>query len=176
MENQQLEFDLSETSSLVLELTGNPWTDFGIVSLCAELRMSAQDFLVKGPLLTENEATIIIDVSDIEKAKTWFYQTLRDKWNNIYHQSLIAKVLKYTPIKENGFINPDEMINITAVEQEIIKKEFVERRIKRSKKIENKESLFERRFNFVGRPGDVNTIQEKLKSIVGEIIESLTTQ
>lgn len=30
MENKQLEFDLSNTSSLILELTGNPWTDFGI--------------------------------------------------------------------------------------------------------------------------------------------------
>ena len=176
MKNQQLEFDLSNTSSLVLELTGNPWTDFGIVSLCAELRMSAEDFLIEGPFLTENEATITIDILDIETVKTWFYQTLRDKWNNIYHQSLIAKVLKYTPIKENDFINPDEMIDITDVDREIIKKEFVERGIKRSKKIENKESVFERRFNFVGRPGDVKTIQESLKSIVGEIIESLTTQ
>ena len=48
MENQQLGLDLSSTSSLVLELTGNPWTDFGIVSFCAELRMGAPDFLVEG--------------------------------------------------------------------------------------------------------------------------------
>ena len=167
---------MMENQQLVLELTGNPWTDFGIVSLCAELSSPKPDFLIAKPVLTENDATIIIDVSDIEKVKTWFYQTLRDKWNNIHHRSPIAKLLEYSRNQENGFINPDEMIDITAVEQEIIKKELVRRKIKRSIKIEDKESVFERRFNFVGRPGDVKTIQENLKSIVGEIIESLTTQ
>ena len=160
-----------ENQQLVLELTGNPWTDFGIVSFCAELRMSAQDFLVEGPFLTENEATITIKVSDIETVKTWFYQTLRDKWNSIHHQSLIAKLLEYTPIQENGFIKSDEMIDIRDVDREVIKK-----KMKRSKKIEDNESVFERRFNFVGRPGDIKTIQENLKSIVDEVIESLTTQ
>ena len=160
-------------SRLVLELTGNPWTDFGIVSLCAELSSPKPDFLIEKPILTENNATIKIDISDIEKLKTWFYQTLRDKWNSIHHQSPIGKVLKYKPSQENGFINPDEMIDITDVNREVIKKEFVKRKIKRNKKIEDNESVFERRLNFVGRPGDIKTIQGKLNSIVDESIENL---
>lgn len=169
MSNQQ-------NTLLTLELTGNPWTDFGIVSLCSELRMGAPDFLVKAPLLTDNEATITIDISDIETVKTWLYGTLRDKWNNIHHKSLIAKLLKYTPNQESGFINPDEMINITDVNREVIEKECIKRKMKRKKKIEDKELAFERRSNFVGRPGDIKIVKEKLKSIVDEIIESLTIQ
>ncbi len=170
---EQLKLGFSEESTLVLELTGNPWTDFGIVSFCAELRMTKPHFLVEDPILTENEATITIDVSDIETVKTWFYQTLRDKWNNIHHKSLIAKVLKYTPIQEDGFINPDEMIDITNVEREIIKKELIKRKIKRNIKIEDNVPVFERRYNFIGLPANIKTIQGKLNSIVEESLESL---
>ena len=38
MKNQQLELDMSGNSTLTLELMGNPWTDFGIVSFCEDLR------------------------------------------------------------------------------------------------------------------------------------------
>ena len=38
---EQSQLNLNEKSSLVLELTGNPWTDFGIVSFCAELALYA---------------------------------------------------------------------------------------------------------------------------------------
>ncbi len=43
---EQLEFNLQDSQpvnmpQLVLELTGNPWTDFGIVSLCQDLSSSA---------------------------------------------------------------------------------------------------------------------------------------
>lgn len=169
----QEQFDFSKNSLLVLELTGNPWTDFGIVSLCQELSSPNPDFLVEKPFLTENVATITIKVSDIEEMKTWLYQTLRDKWNNIHHQSLIAKVLKHTPLQENGFINPDEMIDITDVDREVIKKELIRRKIKRSKKIEDRESVFERRPNFVGQPKNIKTIYKNLQSIVDGSLESL---
>ena len=173
MENKQLEFDLSSNLSLTLELTGNPWTDFGIVSLCAELRMNAQDFLVEDLLLTENEATITIGISDIETVKTWLYQTLRDKWNNIHHRSLIAKLLEYSPNQENGFINPDETISITDEERKKIKNEVIKRKIKRKIKIEDPVLVFERRYNFVGRPTDFRTIYNNMESIVDGVLESL---
>ena len=172
MKNQQLEFDLSNTS-LVLELTGNPWTDFGIVSLCQELSSPKPDFLVEKPFLTENMATITIDISDIEEVKTWFYQTLRDKWNSIYHRSFIAKLLEYTPNQESGFINPDETINITDEYREIIKKELIKRKIKRNIKIEDRVSVFERRYNFIGLPANIKIIRKNMESIIDESIESL---
>ena len=173
MENRQLELDLNGNLSLTLGLTGNPWTDFGIVSLCSELRMSSPQFLVEKPFFTESEVTITIRMSDFKTVKTWFYQTLRDKWNNIHHRSLIAKLLEYTPHPESGFINPDEMIDITDVEREIIEKELIKWGIKRSKTIEDTESVFERRFNFVGLPANIKTIRKNLESIVEESLESL---
>lgn len=166
-----------KNQQLILELTGNPWTDFGIVSLCEELRMSNPEFLLEDPFLTENKATITIDVSDIETietAKVWFNQTLREKWNNIHHQSLIAKLLKYTPNQEKGFINPDEMIDITGIDREIIKKELIKRKRKLSKKIEDKEPVFERRYNFVGLPANIKAIRKRLESIIDEGLQSLT--
>ena len=173
--NSQPDSDLESSVSLnlELELTGNPWTDFGIVSLYAELSSPKPDFLVEKPFLTKNAATVIIDASEIETVKTWFYQTLRDKWNNIYHRSLIAKLLEYTPHQESGFINPDEIIDIADVDREVIKNECTKRKLKRSKKIEDKESVFERRYNFVGLPANVKTIQKNLESIIDESLEVL---
>ena len=156
----------SSEATLILSLTGNPWTDFGIVSLCKELETSAH-FLVKKPFLMENEVKITIGASDIETVKTWFNQTLRDKWNNIYHPSPIAKVLKRTPIRENGFIKPDEKISIDAAARKTIKE-----KLKRSK-VEDQELLVERRRNFVGLPENIKTIQRKLDNMVHESVASL---
>lgn len=156
----------SSEAKLTLSLTGNPWTDFGIVSLCKELEVS-EHFLVKKPFLMENEVKITIDASNIETVKTWFNQTLRDRWNNIYHPSPIAKVLKRTPIQENGFIKPDEKIQIDAAARKTIKE-----KLKRSK-IEDEELLVERRTNFIGVPENIKTIQKKLDSMIHESVESL---
>ena len=120
MESQQLEFDLSGHSSLVLELIGNPWTDFGIVSLCAELRMIAPDFLVESPFLTENEAIITIDVSNIEEVKTWFEDRLKSRWNQIYWLSKEARLYNKSLMRNEsltydmeGFVVTDEKIPVT---------------------------------------------------------------
>ncbi len=154
-------------AKLTLSLTGNPWTDFGIVSLSEELWSSDPRFLIEKPLLTENAAMITIDISDVEMIKTWFNQRLRDKWNNIYHPSPIAKALKRAPIQENGFIKPDEKISIDDAARKTIKD-----KLKRSN-IEDEELLVKRRSNFVGVPGNIKTIQNNLVEMVDEIVENL---
>ena len=156
----------SSEAKLTLSLTGNPWTDFGIVSLCKELELSAP-FMIDKPFLTESEVTITINVSDIEPVELWFNQTLRDKWNNIYHPSQIAKVLKRTPIQENGFIKPDEKILIDAAAQKTIKEKL------KQSNIEDEELFVERRTNFIGLPANIKTIQKKLDRMVHQSIESL---
>ena len=170
----QLELPMADQNSdsseakLTLALTGNPWTDFGIVSLCKELETSAR-FLVKKPFLMENEVTITIDASDIETVKTWFNQMLRDRWNDIYHPSQVAKVLnKLSPIKKEGFINPSETILIHDADRAVIKE-----KLKRRRKIEDEALLVERRTNFVGVPENIKTIQKKLGNMVHESVESL---
>lgn len=171
----QLELQMTDQQSdsyeakLTLSLTGNPWTDFGIISLCAELRLSDPPFLVGQPFLTENDATIIIDVLNIEMVEPWFNQMLRDKWNDIYHPSQIAKVLnKLTLTKEDGFIKPSETILIHDADRAVIKE-----KLKRRREIEDEELFVERRTNFVGVPGNIETIQKRLDSIVHESVESL---
>ena len=154
-------------AKLTLSLTANPWTDFGIVSLCEELKVSKPPFLIGQLFMAENEATITIDVSDIETVETWFNQTLRDKWNSIYHPSPIAKVLKRTPIRENGYIKPDEKIPIDAAARKTINE-----KLKRPK-IADDEPLVERRPNFVGVPANIKTIQNNIVKIGDESVESL---
>ena len=83
----------SSEAKLTLSLTGNPWTDFGIVSLCEELRLSDPPFLVEEPFLTESEATITIDVSDVKTVETWFNGMLKSRWNKIYWLSRVGKIL-----------------------------------------------------------------------------------
>ena len=71
MKNQQMELDLSGKSTLVLELTGNPWTDFGIVSFWDELRSTPFSCKLE---LTPHEATITTDVVNLEKFEEWLNQ------------------------------------------------------------------------------------------------------
>ena len=111
-------------STLVLELTGNPWTDFGIVSLCQELSSPKPNFLVEKPFLTENEATITIDVSDKEKVKAWFNDRLKSWWNQIYWLSKEARLynkalMRNVSLKPDaeGFVITDEKIQITQDEK-----------------------------------------------------------
>ena len=72
---EQLQLDLNEKSSLVLELTGNPWTDFGIVSFCAELRSTRFCELE----LTPHEAIITTDAANLEKFEEWLNQKVHGK-------------------------------------------------------------------------------------------------
>ena len=178
MENQQLEFDLSGNSSLILELTGNPWTDFGIVSLCAELRMIAPDFLVKRPFLTENGATITIKVSDKEKVKTWFNDRLKSRWNQIYWLSKEARLynkslmhnVSLTPDVE-GFVVTDEKIPITEDQKKRIKELSPQTQVK------NEIRVATHRLNFIGtlgRSGDVQKIKREKENIVHDFVENWT--
>lgn len=173
MENKQLEFDLNGHSSLVLELTGDPWTDFGIVSLCAELRMIAPDFLVEGPFLTENEATITIDVSDVEKVKTWFNDRLKNRWNQIYWLSKDARIYNKTLMRNvslqydvEGFIVTDEKIPIIKDEKKLIKGLSFQTQKK------NEMQVATHRLNFIGTKSDVGKIKREKENIVHDFVEN----
>ena len=178
MENQQLEFDFSSTSPLVLELTGNPWTDFGIISLCEELRMTDPEFLVEKPFLTESEATITIDVSDIEEVKTWFNDRLKSRWNQIYWLSkevrLYNKSLMHNvSLKHDteGFVITDEKIPITQDQKKRIKELSPQIQVK------NEIRVATHRLNFIGTLGkgksrDVQKIKRETENIVHDFVEN----
>ena len=69
METQQLEYDFTNTPAFVLKLTGNPWTDFGIVSFCRALEHS---HFIEALNLTAYEAILTIqpDAHDNFNEKT----------------------------------------------------------------------------------------------------------
>ena len=162
--------DLSETK-LTLSLTGNPWTDFGIVSLCEELRRSAPPFLVNQPLLTENEATITIDISDIETLETWFNGMLKSRWNQIYWLSRVGKILNRSLTYDTeGFVVTDGKTQITEGEKAQIKELLPLTQVK------DEMPIAQARLNFVGfigkegKTGDARKILKQRETIIHNFV------
>ncbi len=174
---EQLELDFGETSSqLVLELTGNPWTDFGIVSLCWELRMGVPDFLIEVPILTENEVLIAINVLDKESIKAWFNDRLKSRWNQIYWLSKDARIYNkslmhdlYLKTDTEGFVVTDEIIPIMENQKKRIK-EF-----SHQTQVKNEIRVASHRLNFIGtlgKSGDVQKIKRQKENIVHDFVEN----
>ncbi len=165
MENQQLEFNLSDTSSLVLELTGNPWTDFGIVSFGAELRSTPFDCKLA---LTPHEATITIDVANLEKFEEWLNQRFMERWNSLFWLSRGAKILEGAKLSydEHGYIDRDgSRIQTTEDDRALIKKEW------KGSTIKDTLSLIQMRFNFVGIGNNADTFRTKQQQNIRDFIQ-----
>ena len=165
MKNQQLEFDLSNTSSLVLELTGNPWTDFGIVSFCAELRSTPFKCQL---VLTPHEATLTMDAANLEKFEEWFNQRFMERWNKLFWLSRGAKILGGTKLSydEHGYIDRDKsQIQTTEDDRARIKKEW------KGSTIKDTFSLTQIRFNFVGIGNNADTFRTKQQQNIRDFIQ-----
>ena len=165
MENQQLEFDLSGESSLVLELTGNPWTDFGIVSFCEELRSTPFSCKLE---LTSHEATITTDVANLEKFEEWLNQRFMERWNSLFWLSRGAKILGDTKLSydEDNYINRDgSRKQTTEDERALIKKEW------KSSTIKDTMPLIQIRFNFVGIGNNADTFRTKQQQNIRDFIQ-----
>ena len=169
MTEKQLEFDLTQgspkDSALVLKLTGNPWTDFGIVSLCEELRLSDPPFLVEQPFLTEHEATITIETLDIETVETWFNGVLKSRWNQIYWLSRVGKILdRSLTYDAEGFVVTDEKTLITDSDKARIKEFSPQTQVKDEMRIA------QARLNFIGMPADARKIKRERETLVRKFV------
>ena len=161
---EQLKLNLNEKSSLVLELTGNPWTDFGIVSFCAELRSTRFCKLE----LTPHEVTITTDAANLEKFEEWLNQRFMERWNSLFWLSRGAKILGDTKLSydEDGYINRDgSRIPTTEDERSLIKKEW------KSSTIKDTMSLIQIRFNFVGIGNNADTFRTKQQQNIRDFIQ-----
>ena len=161
----------SSEAKLTLSLTGNPWTDFGIVSLCEELRLSTPSFLVEEPFLTENEATITIDISDIETVETWFNGMLKSRWNQIYWLSRVGKILNRSLTYDTeGFVVTDEKTQITEGEKAQVKE------LSPLTQVKDERPTAQPRLNFVGfigkegKTGDARKILEQREAIIHNFV------
>lgn len=167
----QLELSLNDQKSdrveaeLTLSLTGNPWTDFGIVSLCEELRMGDPPFLVEKPAFTENEATIAIDVSNVESVEAWFNEMLKERWNQIYWLSRVGKMLdRSLTYNAEGFVVTDEKTQITKGDKARIKELSPQTQVK------DEETIAQMRLNFIGTNSDAQRLRKQMKSRVHNFI------
>ena len=169
----QLELSMTDQQSdspetkLILSLTGNPWTDFGIVSLCEELRLSDPPFLVEQPFLTENEATITINVSDIEMVETWFNGMLKSRWNQIYWLSRVGKILNRSLTYDTeGFVVTDEKTQITKSEKAQVKE------LSSQTQVKDEMPIVQTRLNFIGMPADARKIKRDREMLVQNFLQN----
>ncbi|RKU23505.1 hypothetical protein C6499_18350 [Candidatus Poribacteria bacterium] len=167
MENQQLEFDLSNTSTLVLELTGNPWTDFGIVSFCAELRYTPFHCELE---LTPHEATITMDVANLEEFEEWLNQRFLYRWNQLYWLSRGAKILgrgRDSLIYDDGFVDRDKsQMQTTEEDRGEIKEKW------KNSTVGDVMPLTQLRSNFIGINGNADKFRTEQQANIREFIEN----
>lgn len=177
---EQLEFNLEEPQPtqtnpesapilpLVLGLTGNPWTDFGIVSFCEELRfVSFREDLG----LTPHEAIITVDNVDVETVGEWLNQMFRERWNQLYWLSRGAKILEYRTLirDDDGFVNQDlSKIQTTESDRAQIKAKWA------SSTVKGEMSLTQWRFNFIGTSRDAKSLRDKLREHIRDFIQNWT--
>lgn len=151
-------------AELTLSLTGNPWTDFGIVSLCEELRMGDPPFLMGQPFVTETEATVALDISNVEVVETWFNEMLKARWNQIYWLSRVGKMLdRSLTYDAAGFVVTDKKMLVTEGDKARIKELF-------KHKAKNEEPISQMRLNFIGTPQNAQKLKQEKESIVRNFI------
>lgn len=162
---EQFELDMNSNASLVLQLTGNPWTDFGIVSFCEDLR--GADFLIEGPVLTESEAKITIDVSDRETVEFWFIEMLRSRWNQIYWLSRVAKMLDWSLTYDaEGFVVTGAKTPIADDQKSRIKELSPQTQVK------SEMPVTQMRLNFIGKPAAARKIKQQCETVVRNFVQN----
>ncbi len=149
---------------LVLGLTGNPWTDFGIVSFCEELRFAS---FLEDLRLTPHEAIITVDNTDDETVGEWLNQIFRERWNQLYWLSRGAKILEHRTFiyDDDGFVNQDlSKTQTTESDRAQIKAKWANSPVK------GEMSLTQQRFNFIGTSRDAKGLSVKQRNNIQEFI------
>ncbi|MGB9596906.1 MAG: hypothetical protein ACPL7B_11550, partial [Candidatus Poribacteria bacterium] len=157
-----------EIIRIILSLTGNPWTDMGVVSLCQQLNPEKQSFLAKPVVWTEHEVIISVysDKDSLKEMETWFYDMLRGRWNEIFWLSKPAKVLNRDHVFEGGFIDESAQFPLTREQKELLKDKL-------GGSFEDPAKNSQIRLNYIGMPKDAIKIREQSRDIVNEFMESL---
>ena len=141
----QLQLDFGDSSSqLVLELTGNPWTDFGIVSFCKDLRSNPFNWQLT---MTPHKVAITTDAANLEKFEEWLNQKLMERWNRLYWLSRGAKILEDKKLNydDQDFIDSDnQLIPVTEDDRLLIKEKW------KNSTVKDNMSRIQMRFNFIG--------------------------
>ena len=151
-----------------LELTGNPWADFGIVSFCEDLRSA---HFLRDLNLTAHEANITFDTSDLEIVEEWLNQRLRARWNQLYWLSRGAKILarsRASLIYDNqGFIDRHKsQIPTTENDRAQIKEKW------KNSTVGDVMPLTQLRSNFIGINGNADKFRTEHQANIREFIKN----
>ena len=171
MKNQQLKLDLRSNSALKLELTGNPWTDFGIVSFYQELINADFSHTLA---LTPHHVHITIDVSTMDQITEWLNQCLRGRWNKLYWFSRGAKILGRSRLStltydNDGFVDYDKsQAGITEEERAEIKEKW------KNSPLKDVMALTQVRFNFIGIRNNAETFKKGQADNIRDFIQDWT--
>ena len=164
---EQLELDFNKKTSLLLEMTGNPWTDFGIVSFCEELRSTPFSCNVK---LSPHEVTITIDAVNLEKFEEWLNQRFLARWNQLYWLSRGAKILgrrRSDLSYYDGFVDRDKsQMPTTEEDRAEIKEKW------KNSNIRDTMALTQLRSNFIGINGNADKFRTEQQANIREFIEN----
>ncbi|HGJ64160.1 TPA: hypothetical protein ENS27_02080 [bacterium] len=155
-----------EIIHLNLTLTGNPWTDMGIVSLCQELQRGSLSFLAKPIVWTEHEVIISIynDKDSLKEMEAWFYDMLRGQWNEIFWLSKPAKVLNRDHVFKDGFIDETAQFPLT-------REQWGENKDKLKGSFKDSVAISQTRLNYLGTKSDRKNVQKQLENIVKSFIK-----
>ena len=166
---EQLTLNLEDNSSqLTLDLTGNPWTDFGIVSFCVELRSTPFECQL---LMTPQSVTIKTDSANLEKFEEWMNQMLRARWNQLYWLSRGAKILECRRsdliYDDNNFVDRNKsQMPTTEEDRDQIKEKW------KTSTVGDVLPLTQLRSNFIGINGNADKFRTEQQANIREFIEN----
>jgi len=165
-----------KTKELHLSLTGNIWTDIGIVGLCQELQDGSPTFLEKPPVWTEHEVIISIysDTESMAEMTERLYDIMRTRWNQLYWPSKPAKVLNRSVIRKDGFVDSSENLSLLSGEKKLVRDTLKTKGIPTSS-IKDTVSLTQDRLHYVGTRSDRDKIKKQMKSVVRDFTENWMT-
>ena len=162
------------TTVLSLSLTGNPWTDMGIVGLCQELQDGLPTFLAKPPVWMEHEVIISVYSDAEEHMRDWFHDMMKVRWNQLYWPSKPAKVLNRSLIQKNGFVDSSENLSLLPEEKTLVKDTLKEKGVPVSS-VKDTMPLTQDRLNYVGTRSDRDKIQKQMETVVRDFIKNWMT-
>lgn len=152
-----------------LTLTGNPWSDLGIVSFCQELMDSNPPFLDGTPVWTKYSVNVRFhDTAPREDLEAWFAELLRTRWNQLYWPSRAAKALGQRLVfDKEGFVDTGKTFPLTKEQ-----KEQVQEKVGTAIQLKDEARVAQARLTYIGVPKDERTLRVELESIVAEFIAS----
>lgn len=151
---------------LELSLTGNPWTDEGIVSFCRTLTDTSPAFLDGTPLWTEQSVIICFhDAALRQDVEAWLVDLLRVRWNKLYWPSRVAKAMGHSIVfDKEGFVDASKTFPLTKEQKDHVKEKIGLTQPK------DEEKIAQLRLTYVGVPKDTRTLRAELKHLVTEFV------